>query len=237
MAWYVTQAPMAGALSYLHEFLMQEFERIFGREIMHMRDCTIYNDPQSKGPYCYYEPHVRIRLAQESLDYWAQTVFQLSHEMTHYACLSVRGLDTPPARWYEEIFCEAMSLYFLEYAATNWSYCWLSRINPSFDASIRDYLNVNYNDAWSEGLASCRTHAALLTYDRDLMPERRRDGHVRERNKLYLAIRQNPTAAGALVRYSRYLCAGGVLVDFASWQRAERGNPLIPLFASLQPVK
>ena len=237
MAWYVTQAPMAGALSYLHEFLMQEFERIFGWDIMHTRDCTIYNDPQSGCPYCYYEPHVRIRLAQESLDYWAQTVFQLSHEMTHYACLSVRGLDTPPIRWYEEILCEAMSLYFLEYAAAHWTGCWLYRINAQFDASIRDYLNVNYNTAATAALASCRTHAALLAYERDLMPERRREGHVRERNKLYLAIRQNPTAAGALVRYSRYRCAGGVLIDFATWQRAEPYNPLIPLFASFQPVK
>lgn len=237
MAWYVMQAPMAGALSYLHEFLMVEYERIFSVETMHRFDCTIYNDPNSPCPRCDYSNPARIRLHQQSLNLWAQTVYQLSHEMTHYACYSVRGRSNGAISWYEEVACEAMSLYALEYAAANWKSCWLSHINPRFDGTIRDYLNTVLADAPSSGLADCRTHAALLAYERARYPENRRAGHVRERNLLYHAIRKAPWAAGAIPYYCNFVCAGGVVIDFAAWRRANPTNPLIPVLASIQPAK
>lgn len=237
MAWYITQAPMAGALSYLHEFLMGEYERIFGKETMNALDCTIYNDPTAPCPRCYYDAPVRIRLHQESLDYWAQTVYQLSHEMAHYACLAVRGRPKGAVSWYEEVASEAMSLYALEYAATNWSSCWLYRINARFDGSMRDYLNDLLKDSWTDGLSRCRTPDALLAYEAAKLPETQRTGHTRERIRLYRAIREAPWAAGAIPYYCNFLRADGVVIDFAAWRRANPTNPLIPVLADIQPVK
>ena len=237
MAWYVMQAPMAGALSYLHEFLMVEYERIFGSEVMHRIDCTIYNDPSCSGPYCHYTYPALIRLHQESLDYWAQTVYQLSHEMTHYACFSVRGRPEGGLVWYEEILCEAMSLYALEYAASNWNKCWLYRINAGFDRMMREYLDDALNEWATGGLASCRTPRALLSYEMARTAEIERSGYCRERTRLYRAIRQEPVAAGALPYYVNFIRPGSAVVDFAAWQRANPYNPLLPVFADIQPVK
>ncbi len=49
---------------------------------------------------------------------WAQLAYQLAHELGHVLC---RELDEhAPQHWFEEAFCEAMSIWTLEQMATSW---------------------------------------------------------------------------------------------------------------------
>lgn len=237
MAWYIQQCEDAGALSYNFEFLMREYCRIFGGGVMYAIDCTIYNDPASNCPYCNYSYPAWIRLHQQSPDFWAQTVYQLSHEMMHYASFSARGRAEGYLVWVEEILCEAMSHYALEYAATHWQECRLSRINPGFTKSLWEYL-ADVRSAPADGsLASCRTVDRLRAYEQNREAERHRAGFAREREILYQHLRKSPEAAVCFLQYHRFIRPDGVSIDFNAFRRADPRNPLIPVLASLQPVK
>ena len=237
MAWYIQQCEDAGALSYNFEFLMREYCRIFGSSVMYAVDCTVYNDPNSKCPYCSYSYPAWIRLHQSSLDFWAQTVYQLSHEMMHYASFSARGRTEGYLVWLEEIICEAMSHYALEYAATRWSECRLSRINPGFDKMLWQYLNDVRSAPADNGLATCTTLQALQSYEKNRMAEKHRAGYARERELLYQHLRKTPEAAVCFLRYHHFVRPDGATIDFNAFRRSDPYNPLIPVLAAFQPVK
>ena len=237
MAWYIQHFEDTGALSYNFEFLMGEYTRIFGEAVMNSVDCTIYNDPSAPCPQCYYSYPARIRLHQSSFDYWAQTVYQLSHEMMHYALFSARGQSKGYLTWVEEIICEAMSHYALEYAATNWNRCRLSRINAGFTKSLWEYLDDVRSAPADGGLASCTTVDRLLSYEKNRTAENHRASFAREREILYQHLRKCPEAAVGFLRYPRFVRADGVTIDFDAFRRSEPRNPLIPVLGSLQPVK
>ena len=61
--------------------------------------------------------------------------------MTHCIIHILSNVETRSTPWIEETICEAMSLYFLDYFATNWSRCSLSNFNAEYGSSIRAYLN------------------------------------------------------------------------------------------------
>lgn len=77
------------------DFLLDEFERMFGRDIINRElKLVIYNDPTADFPMLITNTlPMQIRLAQTQLSYWAQTIYQLSHELGHFA-LSQRKKNT-----------------------------------------------------------------------------------------------------------------------------------------------
>lgn len=68
------------------DFLLDEFERMFGRDIINRElKLVIYNDPTADFPMLITNTlPMQIRLAQTQLSYWAQTIYQLSHELGHF---------------------------------------------------------------------------------------------------------------------------------------------------------
>lgn len=109
--WLIQRCEGAEYLDSLLEFLLPEYIRIFGQDIMTTTPCIVHNDPDSECPYFHHTTPLKIRLSMSELSYWAQMVYQLSHELCHYAMYQTKQDKTKTLSWFEEIVCEAMSLY------------------------------------------------------------------------------------------------------------------------------
>ena len=82
--WDIEKSECTEYLFEIQKFLFIEYSRILGDDIMYAEPCRIYNDPQTECPMIIINTTpILIRIAQTSLSYWAQTIFQLSHELCH----------------------------------------------------------------------------------------------------------------------------------------------------------
>lgn len=214
-------------------FLIPEYVRIFGKDKMYGESCIVYNDTEAECPMLITNlAPVRIRLAQESLSYWTQTIFQLSHELCHYVIRQNKGIRDNTLSWFEEILCEAMSLYALRWAADNWANCALCARNPNYDISIKEYLNEQLNLNCSDGLAQCTSIEGLKNY----IADENRISHRKERNYLYRAIEEDPLRCCCFCDYHKYIDENRITIDFDEWEQ-EDNNPLIRVLRSVQPCE
>lgn len=235
--WQVQKCEGSDYLVEILKFLLPEYIRIFGKEVMLNAPCIVYNDTNAKCPRFNHTEPLTIRLHQKSLSFWAQTIFQLSHEMCHYAMYQTKKDKDQTLSWFEEIVCEAMSLYALEYAAKNWNKCSLYRISPDFGKHIQEYLDNELKCTALDGFAQCTTVPKLKNYESGKYPENDRTSHVTERNKIYTAISQNPTEVSCFLHYQWYIQPeDGVTFDFISWHRDDPKNLILQIL-SIYPIK
>ena len=222
-------------LTAIYKLLMFRFREVFGSETMEAEPLVICNCPEAQCSMLVTScTPVVIRLAQQSLSYWAQTIFQLSHEMCHFAIRQHKADKDFILKWFEEIVCEAASLYFLEYSAKNWMRCELYTINREFDVSIRGYLDDELRREYTDDFQKCDTLEKMRDYNK--IAEEDRCGHRDERNRIYRIISENPTDLGSIVDYDRYVEENGVLIDFTRWI-ADCDSNIIRAFAELVPVQ
>lgn len=235
--WQVQRCEGAEYLCSILEFLFPEYVRIFGQEVMTAAPCIVYNDPNSKCPRFIHSNPLTIRLHQKSLSFWAQTIFQLSHELCHYAMYQTKQDKTQTLSWFEEIVCEAMSLYALHYAAENWNKCKLAKYAPDFEKHIREYLENELLCDASDGFEQCSTVEKLQYYENGKFPENDRVTHVKERNKIYEAILRDPSEASCFLHYQWYIKPeNGVVFDFNAWHKDDPKNLVLQLL-SIFPIK
>jgi hypothetical protein len=232
--WQVHRDEGAEYLCSILEFLLPEYGRIFGKEVMTAAPCIVYNDPNSKCPRFNHTEPVTIRLSQSSLSFWAQTIYQLSHEMCHYAMHQAKQDKTQTLSWFEEIFCEAFALYALDWSAKNWRLCGLCGCNPGFYKLIERYLGDELLKEGTSGFSECITLEMLKSYEDLKKPEGDRDTHRNERNVLWEEIQRNPMGCRALCYYQNYLNVDGITFDFKIW-RQKHGSPLIGVIERIQP--
>ena len=180
------------------------------------------------------ENPLAIRLHQKSPSYWAQTVYQLSHELCHYAIYIHPLRKKKLLGWFEELLCESMSLYSLDYMARTWSKCYLSNSNPDYRKSVRSYLRDTLAAKATTGLASCTTEEKMSAYAKKCRYDRA--SRVRERNALYTEIVKDPLACRCFLDYVDYISPSGATIDFARWKQDAPNNPLIPFMQTLQPI-
>lgn len=233
--FFVAQTEFSHQTQAILETLLTEFTRIFGEKAMTREFCLVYNDPNSECPSLLSgKDPLAIRLHQKSPVYWAQTVYQLSHELCHYAIYIHPERRKKLLGWFEELLCESMSLYALDYMAKNWKTCYLSKVNPGYKKSFISYLEDLLAPRSKNPLAKCKSEELM----RDYAKKRRydRESRLRERNALYREILKNPLACRCFVDYVSYIAPGGATVDFAAWQEADPMNSLIPFMRKLQPI-
>jgi len=137
--------------------------------------------------------------------------------------------------WFEEIICEAISLYALEYAVNNWDKCKLSKINPTFFNSHRTYLENELNLEYTNGFKQCDSVEKLKNYEFQKFPENQRQTHKNERNIVYKAISANPLDLKCILSYTKYIENNGVTINFEQWIQ---DNPchLLKVLKAVQPV-
>ena len=235
--WVVQSAESSDQAASILIFLLKEFSRLVGSDIMYNEDCTVYNDPHAECPMLLTgKSPVRIRLAQSSYLYWAQTVYQLSHEMCHYAFRQYKENKEYTLHWFEEIVCEAMSLYALKFISSNWRQCSPSKLNPQYDNSIETYLKNVLSQTFTSGLKGCDTVAKLTEYEKERRAESKRESIVTERNITYSALSSNPMELRCLLDYTKHIESNGVVIDFDGWIQDAPCNILCVL-KQIQPVK
>lgn len=222
-------------ISHLFKFLLPEFERIFGKETFSNEQCMIYNNPFALCPMLEHGSPLKIRLSQEKTTYWAQTIFQLSHELCHYAIRQFKLDKTKTLSWYEEIVCEALSLYALRWSAVNWKMCTLSKCNSTFNIAIQKYLNAELRDAVTSEFSQCITYKLLQKYENEGMPENCRSSHRKERNFLFSKMLCNLQDCKSLCYYQNYLNPDGLTFDFEKWMQ-DHNNQLIDAIREIQPL-
>ena len=235
--WTVQKAENCEQTCAILAFLLEEYVRIFGNEIMFNEDCIVFNDPHASCPMLITNvTPVHIRLAQENLSCWSQTVFQLSHEMCHYAIRQHKENKEFTLSWFEEIVCESMSLYALEYASKLWNRCSLSQYMPRFGQRHEEYLLQELAKDSSNEFAQCDTIEKLIDYEKNKFPEMRRKAHCNERNFVYRAVSSNPQELKCVIDYSQYVESNGVTINFEKWSQEDNSN-LLQELRKVQPIK
>lgn len=233
--WSIEPCENITYLKSIFKFLMGEFCRIFGRDTMYNEKCTIFNDPTADCPMLIINCNpVKIRLVQSELSYWAQTIYQLSHELCHYAIRQHKDNKDFTLSWFEEIICESMSLYFLYYCASNWNKCELYNTNPLFSQSIMNYLNCLLEQNKTNFLKSCDTYKKLAKYNEIAQIDRA--GHRNERNHLFQAIVRQPLECSAFCEYQKYVNPyDKITINFEKWQQ-DNPSQIIKALQDVQPM-
>ena len=236
VVWVIKESDGSQFIRAILDFLLLEFIRIFGVSTMTNEKCIVFNDLMADCPMLVTNSiPIKIRLAQPSLNYWAQTIFQLSHELCHYALRQHKSNKDITLKWFEEIVCEAMSLYALSYAVDNWYRCSLYKDNPAFGLSIEEYLKSQLEKTGNDIFSQCKTLEMLATYE-DIKTYDR-DTHRNESKSLYNIISHNPTECRYIREYTDYIDnQSKVSIDFSKW-KADSPHNIINELHKFQPVK
>lgn len=207
-----------GYLISITDFLLEEFGQLFGTDIVN--NCIhlkIYNDSSANCPMLIINrASYQIRLAQSDLAEWNQMIYQLSHELGHFALSQKKTNKGCTLKWFEEIVCEALSLYALEFAAKNWDKCSLYSANATYSQSIQKYLENQLKKDGKDTFKNITSINELRKYEE--AAEEKRETHLYERNALYEKIRKSPSHCRQLCFYQDYLISPDMLlIDFDTW--------------------
>lgn len=219
----------------LFAFVLQQFIEIFGAKSMKCEECIVYNDPNAPYPMLITNRspiNIRTCSTLSSTSWgWAQYIYQISHELTHYIIRQYKEDKELHVRWFEETLCEAMSLYILRVSSQRWNKCNLSAIKPHYDEVFIEYFNNVYSKTSPSALQECHSFEELKNIEN--ICEEQRISRSTERNFLADTFCEHPENISAFVWYTRYM-RGDLLIDFKKWKEDDP-NPLISKLESIQP--
>lgn len=225
------------SLPHIFGFLMKEFVRIFGDATMYSEACNVYNDPSANGPQLIMNTtpiEIRIRLKKFTL--WAKLIFHLSHELCHYAIRQHKSDKGRVLSWFEEILCEAMSLYMLGYSAKHWKDCGLYSENNQYAKSIDKYLRDELARLPKGGLKACTTIDSLNEYNKICsQSDENRLGHREETIFVYNLLVKDPLLARCFLEYTKYIDDNRLTINFDKWKLDNKNNEMVLLLESTQP--
>ena len=223
------------SLNHIKNLLLSELARIFGKEVIKNEDCWIRNQPQALCPMLLNTKPSTIILACAELSYWCQVIYQLSHEMCHFAFRQKKSNKHryDVMSWFEELVCEAFSLYCLKYSTEHWMECPLSSFNPSYGKDISKYLKSELSKHGSKRFGNISTISDLLVYENDKESERDRSSQINERNMLYHEMIKSPEKCQELCNYQNYLVAPNfITINFNKWL-SNTHNDLVKLISTM----
>jgi len=223
-----------------------EYVSVFSEQAMQYKPVIIFNNPDEPNPVTSPLGDVTIiTLSQDKTSYWSQLIFQLSHEMTHYAYFSLTpdvdifkgDWDDMNSVWNEEIICEAMSLYMLDFLSTaeNWDKCSLSDINPGFYTANKEYLEDEYNDT----AGSFPFNEFYCTPDEFQMisdfADENRGQHSLQRNLAYdLFVEYGNSVIGEVLDMYSYYNADYDYIYYDEWAKNAKNNEFITKLSDIQ---
>ena len=215
-------------------FVLSQFEKLFGQEIMRAEKCFVYNDPAADFPITIFNSTpIKIRTSVETLAYKNQLVYHLSHELMHYAFRQKRAKKDEYLSWFEELVCEAISLYILKYSGAYWKACKLSRQDQFYGRYMTSYLREVLDEQATDRFSTCTSIDRLAEYEK--VAETDRAAHISERNALYNEFLKDPSQIKHLLNYADYRTGPGrLLIDFDQWH-ADCPSVLIRFVGQMQP--
>lgn len=225
----------------LFEFVLPMFESLFGNAAMAKEGCEVFIDLNcTTAPITYYRP-TRIVLKAEPC-YYAQIIFQLAHELTHYAVRQNTSCqyENCVITAFEESAAEAMALYILKLSTEQWVDCSLYQISPNFAENFEKYrkdiyytVSGNKPQNYDEWLTVCNGFTGKLTADWQ------RPNVSKIRNELYDAFVQFPDDIGSIAKYPLYIRNSPYekLIDEDVWKVAEPSkSKFITAICAAQPM-
>lgn len=220
-------------LEYITEHMIRKFISIFGRDIMLKEDCYIYLDKQASCPMLVLNHEVlKIRLTSEGTNYWCQIIYQLSHEMCHYA-MRQSSDDKEVISWFEETMCEAMSLYFLNYFAKTWPSCKLYKINKGYSKSIKNYLDDKLGNYKEKSiLQKCVDFLQLEHIEKTCTDNR--DFRAEDRDKIYYLFKKHSKKIHMILDYKKYK-VNKIGINFELWLKNKKNDSFIKGLKDLLP--
>lgn len=219
-------------MSPLFTFVLKQFMEIFEIEALSSEKCVVYNEPAAPCPMLVTNcTPIQIRTCSASLNHWAQYIYQLSHELTHYIIRQQKEDKEAIVRWFEETICEAMSLYILKTSSQRWNECLLSRNDPNYSLKLINYFENAYNKTAPSVLKKCHTLDDLKTVENSC--EIRRNGRGMERNYLLNSFLEYPESISIFIYYPLYM-RGDLQIDFAKWKK-DSSSPIVSALESIQP--
>lgn len=216
----------------LFSFVLKQFLEVFGREPLEAEQCVVYNDSAALFPMLITNRNpIVIRTCAATLQNWAQYIYQLSHELTHYVIRQYKTDKDAIVRWLEETLCEAMSLYILRSSSLRWKECLLSSFCPNYCDALSNYADNAYNKTAPSVLKKCHTLADLRAVDASC--ETRRIDRSIERNYLLDTFLEYPENISSFVLYPLYIC-GDLQIDFSKWKEVG-SSPIVSALEAIQP--
>ena len=212
---------------------------VFGPEAMASENCNVVRTDHEKVPRLVnvISP-IEIRITADD-DRWCQVIYQLSHEMCHYAMRYNKTDKNYVLKWFEETICEAFSIYSLNYFSEHWTECHLGNVNPGYTNSIRNYVadivseKASISDDPVHSLSECRTVKDLGFVDDNSW--NRRYLRFDERNHLYDLFKSHPDQIRLLLNYEIYVDKNSMTIDFDRWIDDENGSEFLKSVSEIQP--
>lgn len=217
----------------LFSFVLGQFVEIFGTGLMEAELCVVFNEANAPYPMLIINKNpIQLRVNATSLNHWAQYIYQLSHELTHYVIRQYKENKDSIIKWFEETLCEAMSLYILRQSSVKWSDCTLSKVNPDYHSALKSYLNDIYNRTDKSVIRACHTLSELQEIEQS--SESQRLDRSMERNYLYDTFCEFPESIAAFVFYPLY-ARSDLQLDLDRWEK-ETKNSLISKLREVHPI-
>ena len=220
----------------LFEFVLGMFKEIFGDEIMFAEPCVVFNDPAAPFPMLVTHSNpIMIRTTASDLKYWSRFIYEVAHELTHYAIRQQKKDKKTILRWFEETICEALSMYILRLAHSRWDKCPLYRCNPAYAQALRGYYVDIYNRTSGSVLRRCSSYADLRYIEDTCQDDR--EGRSIDRNYLFDTFISMPNDIKTVIYYTQYIQLNGLQVDFDTWKVDNKNSErFIAKLSSIQPA-
>ena len=225
----------------LFKYILPMFESIFGQATMSKEPCSVYIDMNcSTAPVTAFNT-TRIILKVKP-GCFNQVVFQLGHELTHYAVRQTTNYQYTncPIAAFEEPAAEAIALYILKLCAETWIRCSLYQYNTDYAKCFEAYRLDRYNEAagivpnnYGEWTSICNKFTGSLTSDTQ------RPNVSIMRNTLYDTFIQFPADIGLFIKYPLYIRSIPYekLIDETIWRTAEPlKSSFISSICAIQPA-
>lgn len=175
-------------------------------------------------------PYDLILLTLTDFGVWDQTIYQLSHEITHCFIHCHNSNENVYASWLEETICEAMSLYFLSYFYETWKTNALCTINFMYDMYIKKYLQDILNKKGNNRLSLCNGYAELMEIDRT--SQEQRDDRKNEMVGLYANIIKRDIKG--LIQYRDYIYPNEKILNCEKYLQDYPFNRAVKYLCNLQ---
>lgn len=212
---------------------------VFGPEAMASENCNVIRTDHEIVPRLVnvISP-IEIRITADD-DRWCQVVYQISHEMCHYAMRHNKTDKNYVLKWFEETICETFSIYSLNYFSEHWTECRLGNVDPGYANSIRNYVadivseKAPISDDPVHSLSECRTVKDLGFVEANSW--NRRYLRFNERNHLYNLFKSHPNQIHLLLNYEKYVDKESMTIDFDRWIYDENGSEFLKSVSEIQP--
>jgi hypothetical protein len=196
-------------------------------------ECIVFNDPNAECPMLITnETPLKLRINVEVESRWNQVIYQISHELMHYAFRQGRDNRDERLDWFEETICESFSLYIMFISMTDWKLCELSKENRGYFKNIGSYFNKERNKE-GDKISRCSTLECLREVN-DKAGEHR-EWRYNIRNQVFELFKKCPSSIKEVLKYPRYVQNNQLTIDFDKWEGDSKRPEFIRELAKIQP--